>query len=895
MTQRKKSSTVYIIDGSAYIYRAYHAITSLTTRAGMPTNAVYGFITMLLKVIRDKQPEFLAIAYDAKGPNFRHAMYSDYKANRPPMPEDLVTQIPYIHRVVAAYNIHHLVETGVEADDLIATAAHRLTESGVDVVVVSGDKDLLQLVSDRVTVWDPMSDKYYDRAAVLARYGIGVEKLLDYFALVGDSSDNVPGVPGVGPKSAQKLLTDCASLEDVYASVDQMKPGKLKERLIDNRDNAFLSRRLIALRGDLDVSGNPDDYRLPAPDVAALRELYRELEFAKLAREELPAETMSTNAFNLMTDAAEVPGLLKELGTAEYLVIDLETSSLDPLVAELVGIALAGPAGEVWYLPVGHRQADGSLVAGQLDRDQLLAVLAPLLEDPFLPKLGHNLKYDYAVLVEHGITLAGPLWDTMIASYLLDPSRRSHKLDLLAEEFLDRRLTSFEAVTDNDKRSDAFVWVALDRASDYACEDVAACRRLWQQFRPEVEALDMWPLFADMEMELMPILAAMERRGVLVDPVELDRLSADFAARLTTMEEKIYRLAGESFNINSPRQLGEILFDKLKMPHGRKTKTGYSTDVKVLEQLARYHGLPAEIIGHRTITKLKTTYVDRLTEQIHPKTGRVHTSFNQTVTATGRLSSSNPNLQNIPIRTEEGMAIRRAFVAAPGHFFVAADYSQIDLRVLAHYCRDEALLQAFRSGGDIHSQTAAEIFMVNPQFITREMRRVAKTINFGIIYGMSAFGLASELNVSRKEAGIFIDRYFAHYQGVQRFMEEIVVEARAQGFVTTLANRRRLLPEINSSNRVRREFAERTAINTPIQGTAADIIKLATLAVERYLHAAGLDATLVLQIHDELVLEVPVAEVERVESGVRQAMENVMKLAVPLAVNIKTGLNLADL
>ncbi len=886
--------TVYLVDGSAYIYRAYHAIAPLSTKNGLPTNAVFGFTNTLLRVIREREVSHLAVAFDAPGPTFRHAIYADYKANRPPMPDDLAQQIPYTRRIVEAYRIPVLEKEGVEADDLIASAARRLAAKGCRVVIVSGDKDLLQLVSDRITMWDPMSDRWYDAAAVRARYGVEPARLLDYFALVGDSSDNIPGVAGVGQKTAAKLIDRFGSLEGIYSDTSALGSGKMAEKVAAGREAAFLSRDLIRLRDDLSVPDDADAYRLPGPDSERLRALFAELEFTRLLREEVPAPAMDAAGFQLVTDPAGLQEVVRRLAEADCVVVDVETDSLDPLTADLVGIALAIDGDRAWYIPIGHRDAEGNPAPGQMEKAVVLEALRPVLEGERPAKLAHNIKFDYAVFQTHGITLAGPLYDTMIASYVLDPVRRSHKLDVLCVEELHLRPTSFAEVVEGDRRPDAFVRVAPATARDYACEDVVAAVRLWEVFRPRLLERDQWRLFFDVEMALVPILAAMERRGVLVSAEELDRLAQDFNKRLRELEEYIYQLAGESFNINSPRQLGTILFDKLGLPHGRKTKTGYSTDVRVLEKLARKHELPAAVIAHRTLAKLQSTYVDKLRELVHPVTGRVHTSFNQTVTATGRLSSSNPNLQNIPIRTEEGRRIRNAFVAPQGWRFVAADYSQIDLRVLAHYSRDEALMAAFHNDEDIHTRTAAQIFWVDPSLVTREMRRVAKTINFGIVYGMSAFGLAEQLNISRKEAATFIERYFEHYAGVRHYTESIVAEAGRQGYVTTLLNRRRDLPDIHSPNQNRRKFAERTAINTPIQGTAADIIKMATIAVDRAIREHDLAARLVLQIHDELVFEVPEDEVEEIVARLPGIMENVIELAVPLKVHVATGRTLAE-
>lgn len=889
-----KQEPLYIIDGSAYIYRAYHAITSLSTKDGLPTNATYGFTTTLLRVIKEKNPRYLAVAFDVKGPTFRHELYSEYKANRPPMPDDLQAQIPYIKDIVAANNIACLEKQGYEADDIIATAAKHFSGKGTPVVIISGDKDLLQLVSDTVTFWDPMNNRLMNPEGVKKKYNVNPEQILELFALMGDSSDNIPGVRGVGPKTAEKLINTFDTIENLYKNLDKVDKIKLREKLAQHKDEAFLSKELVQLDYDIPIPTDLDEYQLPEPDYDKLRKLYTKLEFTKLTKNEIPAESFATKGFHLIQSETALKELIPSFNSADLLVVDTETSSLNPLNTDLVGISLCTNEKEAYYIPIGHKDESGEICADQLPEKKVLDLLKPLLIDKKLPKLGHNLKFDYEVLESHGVTLNGPLWDTMIASYLLDPSRRSHKLDTLCEEYLEKRPTSFADVTSKDKREDCFSYVNLEDAKNYSCEDVIGAFLLWETFRPQLEKLNLWELFADTEITLLPILAKMERTGITVDLDILETLSKEFSDQINNLEEKIHTLAGHDFNINSPKQLGEVLFDELKLPHGRKTKTGYSTDAKVLEKLAAYHDLPAAVIEHRNLAKLKSTYVDKLATLINPATGRIHTSFNQTVTATGRLSSSNPNLQNIPIRTAEGQRIRAAFIPQAGHVFLAADYSQIDLRVMAHYSQDKALLEAFRANEDVHNLTAAEIFRVHETLITTQMRRVAKTINFGIVYGMSAFGLSNQLNLGRKEAQTFIDRYFDHYPGVKSFMKNIIIQAQRDGYVTTLLNRRRLLPDIKSSNRTRREFAERTAINTPIQGTAADIIKLATIEVFRQLQKEKLKTELILQIHDELVFEVPEKEIEKTSSIVKKVMENVMNLDVPLVVNISMGQNLAE-
>ncbi|WP_446010016.1 DNA polymerase I [Candidatus Electrothrix sp.] len=890
---RKKE--VYLIDGSAYIYRAYHAIRPLTNSNGLPTHAVYGFTTILRRLLREKEPEHLAVAFDTRGPVFRHTISAEYKANRPPMPEDLVPQIPYIHKIVDAYNLLSMSADNLEADDLIASAAQLLVEQGCKVVIVSGDKDLLQLVSEDITMWDPMHDRLMDAAAVEEKYGLGPKQLLDYFALVGDSSDNISGVPGVGPKTAQKLLAEYTTLEGLYEQIDGLKKSKMKERLIAHKKDAFLSRDLVRLEEKAEVAADLQAYQVVEADPDTLRDLLTELEFFTLLKSEVPAAKVATEGFVLVRQREELEQLVELLGKqlqgAGQLVLDTETTSLDPLQAELVGVSLCTETKQAWYLACGHRDSEGELLPDQLTVQDIVDLLGPLLTDPDLAKIGHNLKYDYAILAalqNGGIRLAGPLYDTMLGAWLLEPGRRSYKLDDLCQE-IDLKLTPFSEVVDGDKSSDAFCRVAPDIAKNYSCEDVFGSLRLFEEQRPELEKQELWTLFSEVEGALIPVLAAMEETGILLDKEVLQGLTKEFGARMDELEQEIYALAGHAFNINSSQQLAEVLFDELGLPKGRKTKTGYSTDVKVLEKLSHKHELPARILRFRNLAKLKSTYVDKLQTHISPVTGRVHSSFNQWGTATGRLSSSNPNLQNIPIRTEEGRRIRSAFIAPPGSLLLSADYSQIDLRVLAHYSQDQALLEAFRGQGDIHSQTAAEIFQVAPQLLTGEMRRVAKSINFGIVYGMSAFGLSAQLGISRKDAQTFIDRYFVHYPGIQQFMDDIMDQARADGYVTTLLGRRRQLPEINVSNRNRRQFAERMAINTPIQGTASDIIKLAMIKVHEELLTQKAQAKLLLQIHDELVLEVPEDEQESVAAMVKATMESVMKLDVPLKVNTEVG------
>ena len=885
---------VYLVDGSAYIYRAYHAIRPLSNSSGLPTHAVYGFTTILRRILREKDPECLAVAWDTRGPVFRHRIYPQYKANRPPMPDDLAVQIPYIHKIVDAYNILSMEHEDKEADDLIAAAVRCLAGENCRVVIVSGDKDLLQLVAPNVHLWDPMNDKLMDEEKVLAKYGVRPAQLLDYLALTGDSADNIPGVPGIGPKTAQKLISAHGSLEGLYAVVDELKASKMKERLIAHRDDAFLSRDLVRLCDTVEVACDPQAYMVREPDNEKLRSLLTELEFSSLLAADTSGRKVATDGFSLVRTAGELDRMVRSLARGEYLVVDTETDSLESRRANLVGISLCCRLEKAWYIPLAHCDGDGTRIGGQLELDDVLAALRPLLEDRSLPKIGHNLKYDWTVLAnpKNGSTLLqGPLYDTMVGAWLLEPGRRSYKLDDLCRA-LNIEMTSFAEVTGGGRGDSVFRTVPIDKAGNYSCEDVYGALSLFLHQQPRLKELGLWKLFAEVEGPLVPVLARMERTGILVDQDLLAQLADEFHGRLKELEEQIYQCAGHPFNINSPKQLAGILFDELGLPRGRKTKSGYSTDVKVLERLSAKHELPDLILQYRNLAKLTSTYIEKLARLARKDKGRIHSSFNQCGTATGRLSSSRPNLQNIPIRTREGRRIRQAFIAPKGSILLSGDYSQIDLRVLAHFSGDEALVEAFRSGADIHRKTAAEIFHVSPQLVTGEMRRVAKTINFGIVYGMSSFGLASQLKVSRKEAQSFIDQYFSVYAGVKRYMETIVAQAEKDGYVTTLLGRRRELPEIHSRNRNRREFARRTAINTPVQGTAADIIKLAMLEVDRVFADKKLHGRMILQIHDELVLEVPEGELEKSSSLLKEAMENVMELSVPLVVNLQAGQNL---
>ncbi len=886
-----KPGLLYLIDGSSYIYRAYFAIRQhLTTHTGFPTKAIYGVTNMLLKVLREKDPKFISMLWDAKGPTFRHEIYEQYKANRPPMPDDLSVQIPYIRDVVDALGLPQLEKEGFEADDLVATIVKKLPD--IDILIVTGDKDLSQLLSPRVSIWDPMKDEYTDLAKFKKDFGIEPAQLLDVMALAGDTADNIPGVPGIGPKTALKLIKEFGSLQKLLKNIDNMPKTKLRQRLLEHRDKILLWRKLIMLNDNVPIEVNLDDFRRHPMNIKRLRELFKELEFTTFLKELSPEKTINFDDYKLVDNEEDLTGLAEQIKAKGEMVLDTETTSEFPMYAKLVGVSVCASPPQAAYIPVAHETTEK-----QLDVNILKRIIGPLLSDKSIKKIGQNIKYDMIVLSNHGMELEGIEGDTMIASYLLNPSKHQHNLSEIASEVLGHNMISFKEVTANQKKEKNFAYVPLELAKNYSCEDVHVTALVKDILWERLKNAHLWDLFQKIEVPLITVLAKMEKKGVLIDKKGLSALELEFTHRIEEIKNKIFDYVGHEFNLNSPKQLAHILFEKFNLPQQKKTKkkTGFSTDIEVLSSLSKIHDLPAMILEYRNLQKLKSTYVEGLKKMLHPLTGRVHTSFNQTVTATGRLSSSDPNLQNIPIRTEEGRRIRALFIADPGHYLVSGDYSQIDLRVLAHYSKDETLVKAFRKGEDIHQKTAAEVFDIPPEMVTPEMRRIAKTVNFGIIYGMSPYGLAKELGIEQKKAREYIKRYFERYPGVKKYMEKTVEKARKQGFVTTLLGRRRYIPDIVSRSRRIREFAERTAINTPIQGSAADIIKLAMLAVDKALGRGCFKSALILQVHDELVLEVPETELDQVRDLLKHTMENVVALNVPLTVSIKYGLNWAEI
>lgn len=887
--------TAYLVDGSAFVFRAFYAIRQeLTTSDGTPTNAVFGFKNMLQKLMRQEQPDYLAVVFDERGPTFRHEADPTYKANRKRMPDELAVQLPWIHRLVEAHNIPKLSLQGFEADDIIGTLSHRLEAKGLEVVLVSGDKDFCQLVTPHVTIFDPMKDQRIGEAEVQERFGVEPGRVIEVLGLMGDASDNVPGVPGIGEKTAKKLLAAYNTIEELLSRVDEIKQKKQRESLIEHADSARHSRQQVTIHMDVPIEIGLDDLKFEPPDTDALRTLYEELEFKSelqtLGAAAAPQPAVEKHYRTILT-RNELDAEIAALQQSDGFAIDTETTSQDPMVAELVGIALAHKPHEAVYIPVAHRYPGAP---PQLDRSEVLERLRPLLEDPSRPKYGQNIKYDLIVLERHGVRMRGLAFDTMVAGYLLNPSRRANNLDALAKEYLHYTPISFEDVAGKGAKQITFDQVDIDKATAYSSEDSDVAALLVECQKPKLSEHQLNRLFQDIEMPLIEVLADLEMRGMTVDADYLQDMSERLQIRMDALMEDIYSLAGEEFNINSSQQLQKILFEKLKLPPGKKTKTGYSTDVSVLEQLAFEHELPEHILDYRHLAKMKSTYIDALPQLIHPETGRIHTSLNQTITETGRLSSSNPNLQNIPIRSDLGRQIRRAFVAAPGHRLISADYSQIELRLLAHFTQDPVLTEAFRQGQDIHTRTAMDVFTVDESAVDGDMRRMAKTVNFGIIYGLSPFGLASRLHISNEEARNYIDNYFARYPLVKAYLDGIIEEARDQGYVTTLMQRRRYLPEMNNRNRQVREAAERTAINMPFQGSAADLIKLAMVQLHQQIQTENLPCHMLLQIHDELLFEIPEAAVDEMVPRIKETMEHVWDLEVPLTVDVGQGDNWAE-
>ncbi|MDQ5986593.1 MAG: DNA polymerase I [Syntrophus sp. SKADARSKE-3] len=885
-----KKPALYLVDGSNYLFRAFYAIRELSNSRGFPTNAIYGFTTMLLKLLRENNPEYIAVAFDVKGPTFRHDAYEGYKATRKAIPEAIVPQIPFVKEVVRAYGIPVIEQPGIEADDVIGTLATTYAGRGMDVVIVSGDKDLLQLVSEHVTLVDTMKDKRYDVSAVKERFGVMPSQIVDLLALAGDASDNIPGVPGIGPKGAERLIQEFGSVENVLNNISKIKNGRAKAAIEAHADSARVSRVLAQIRLDAVFPFDIEDCRRKAPDQDALRRLFREFEFASLLQDLKSDGSGAINGdYCLITDEASLMACLATIREHRELTMELVLANREPMRAQILGLALCISSGKAFYIPL---LSGGGQHGQDLNPDDAWRLLTPVFSDASIAKDGHDLKTILVALDRKGVVLRGLRRDTMLMAYCLNPSRRGFDLADISRDYTGCIVPSLKEISPTEMgKTTTMDMVPPILMATYACgyADAVCCLAEHLDTLLVKDGLD--GLYRDLEMPLVPVLAGMESHGVLLDLQLLKDMSQELKQLMDMSVEKIYRLAGERFNINSPKQLQEVLFDRLRLPKGRKTKEGYSTDVDVLTQLAKSHELPGEILAYRSLAKLKSTYIDALPLLVHEGTGRVHTSYNQAVTATGRLSSSNPNLQNIPVRTLEGKRIRQAFVASTGFCLVSADYSQIELRVLAHLSEDKTLLAFFASGEDIHSRTASTIFGVFPEMVNDAMRRQAKVINFGVLYGMSAFGLAKELDIPQKLAQAYIDEYFRKYDGVRDYLKSVLTRARQDGFVTTLLNRRRYLPDIHSENLNVRQYAERMAVNMPVQGTAADLIKMAMIHIDRRLREEKFRTRMIMQVHDELVFEAPEVEREEVMGLVREEMENVAVLRVPLKVEIDCGRN----
>ncbi len=885
-----------LVDGSSYLYRAFHALPELTNSRGEQTGAVYGVLNMLRKLIGTYHPRYMAVVFDARGRTFRDDLYAEYKAHRPPMPEELAAQLDPLLEVVRAMGLPLLQVPGVEADDVIGTLAAQASQAGWNTVISTGDKDLAQLVNERVSLINTMNDSALDVQGVQDKFGVTPAQIIDFLALVGDSADNIPGVPKVGPKTAAKWLSHYGTLEELVAHAHDIK-GKIGENLRAHLDQLELSRALATIRCDLELELQPEQLALRAPDSDALRAWFDRLEFRTWLKQldggaadgAAKAAVASPEAdYQTILSEQQLENWLARLEQAQLFAFDTETTSLDYMQAQIVGLSFAIEPGQAAYLPLAH---DYPGAPEQLDRERVLERLRPLLESTRKAKLGHHLKYDRSVLANHGIQLRGIGYDSMLESYVLDSTASRHDLDSLCQKYLSHTNIKFQDVAGKGAKQLTFNQVALEQATPYAAEDADMTLRLHQVLWPRLAAQPrLKGLFEELELPLLAVLGDMERAGVKVDVAMLARQSRELAERMLEVEREAHALAGEPFNLGSPKQIQAILYDKQRLPLLAKTPKGApSTAESVLQELALDYPLPRLILEHRSLSKLKSTYTDKLPQQVNPGTGRVHTSYHQAVAATGRLSSSDPNLQNIPIRTEEGRRIRQAFIAEPGCRVVAADYSQIELRIMAHLSGDAGLVEAFARGEDIHRATAAEVFMTAPEQVTGEQRRSAKAINFGLIYGMSAFGLARQLGIDRAQAQQYVDLYFQRYPGVKAYMESTRALAREQGYVETLFGRRLYLPDIKASNMQRRQAAERTAINAPMQGTAADIIKKAMLSVDEWIKSAGRGVVMIMQVHDELVFEVPAVQTDTAVREIRSRMEQAATLSVPLLVEVGIG------
>ncbi|MDH3353756.1 MAG: DNA polymerase I [Chromatiales bacterium] len=894
-----------LVDGSSYLYRAFHAMPNFSNSQGLPTGAIYGVVNMTRSLIQQYNPSHIGMVFDAKGKTFRDDMFTEYKANRPPMPDELRQQIEPLYQVIEAMGLPLISIPGVEADDVIGTLAQQAAKAGHQVLISTGDKDIAQLVTDQITLINTMNNALLNPQGVVDKFGVTPEQIIDYLALMGDTSDNIPGIPKVGPKTAVKWLTQYGTLDEIVAHAEEIK-GKVGENLRDNLDQLALSRELTTIKCDVEdeaLTTEIDDLKPVKPDNEQLKQIFSKYEFKTWLRELLGggettpdspaivAPTMEPE-YETITEQAQLDEWLEKLRSSDLFAFDTETTSLNYMDALIVGLSFAVKTGHAAYLPLSHNYPGAP---DQLDRASVLAQFKPILEDPEQLKVGQNLKYDRSVLANHDIDLRGIAHDTMLESYVLDSTATRHNMDALALKYLGRKTTKYEEVAGKGAKQITFNQVSIEVATPYAAEDAEVTLALHETLLPQLEERGLLKLYRELEMPLLSILSNIERTGVLIDSAMLQQQSHEIAQKLVEIEKSAFEEAGESFNLSSPKQIQAILYEKLELPILKKTPKGQpSTAEEVLQELALDYPLPELILKYRSLAKLKSTYTDKLPQMINMDSGRVHTSYHQAVAATGRLSSSDPNLQNIPIRSPEGRRIRQAFIAPEGSVILAADYSQVELRIMAHLSGDEGLLKAFSAGEDVHRATAAEVFGIPADEVTSDQRRSAKAINFGLIYGMSAFGLAKQLSIGRAEAQNYIDLYFARYPGVKNYMEETKEQAKAQGYVETLFGRRLYLPDINSSNGQRRQYAERTAINAPMQGTAADIIKRAMLAVDQWLQSDTDEAQgvkMIMQVHDELVFEVRQDQVEEARKQIIELMESAADLNVPLLVEADIGNN----
>jgi len=880
--------TVYLIDGNSYAYRAYYAIKELSTSGGFPTNAVYGFINMLLKIIREKKPDGIIVSFDSPVPTKRHLIFEEYKAHRPETPRGLIEQMPHIRKLISAFNIKIFEMPGYEADDLIGTIAKSLASKGVDVFIVTADKDMLQLVGKGIKIYDPMKDRILDEEYIEERFGVGSERVTEYLALTGDAVDNIPGIKGIGEKTAKEILSHVKSLEELLSHTDLIKKEKLRRLISEHAEMVRLSQRLATIDISVPLDIEVEETRLREPDWSLLLSLFKEFEFSSFMKL-IPAEVSRAREFETVFSLdrlKEIVAYIKSTSGGEFsFSTEASTSKKggNPLTDSLVSLALCIEKGHPYYIPISHIYQG---LPPQIKKEDMVKVLSSIFKDRSILKIGHDSKSGIIMLGGEGITVEGTLFDTMVASYLINPNKPNHNLEEVVLEYLSRRKRTLMEVL--GKRG-SFADIPIEEAASYAADTVGLIFELKEILFNRLKEEGLEKVYFDIEMPLIYVLADMEKAGVKIDTKMLNCISKELERELDGIQKRIYFLAGEEFNINSPKQLGKVLFQRLGFQPTKKTKTGFSTELSVLEELAELHELPQEVLNYRSLNKLKTTYVDALPQLVNVKTGRIHTSFNQTATATGRLSSSEPNLQNIPIRGDWGKRIRKAFVAEEGKILLSADYSQVELRILAHLSQDRGLLEAFRKDLDIHARTASELFGVTIDKLKPDMRRIAKTVNFGVIYGISPFGLSETLSISREDARKYIEQYFDRHPGVKRYVEETLEGAKNRGYVVTLFGRRRSIPELKNQNLTIKQQGERLAINSPIQGTAADIIKIAMIQIWKGLEEMGLKAKMILQVHDELLFELPAQELRTVEDFVREKMEKAVELSVPIKVDIGHG------